>query len=179
MWQASLTTHVKPGEKIQFHCDLILPENFSLDFDYRKYLAKEGVGYICEEEYSFQSLPWDFRGKVQEIFLFPKSIFENSLSRHLPDPEAGLAKGLLLGGDDYLSKTVQERFTTLGLTHIVAVSGYNIVIIVNALLAAALFVGFWRRGATIAAFIGIILFILLLGSHASAVRAGIMALAAF
>jgi predicted membrane metal-binding protein len=57
--------------------------------------------------------------------------------------------------------------------------GYNIVIILNAFLIAGIAVGLWRRSATLVAFAGTVLFIFLIGSPASAVRAGIMGLAAF
>lgn len=179
LWQAPIGLRVHPGEGIHLTCDLQIPENFSPDFDYRLYLAKEGIGFLCKDEASFVTLSPDTFGKWQKGFYLPKITLENALSQSLPEPEAGLAKGLLLGGSNYLSGTTKEKFRNVGLTHIVAVSGYNIVIVVNALLALALTAGLWRKSATLLSFFGIIFFILLIGCPASAVRAGIMAGAAF
>lgn len=179
LWQAPIAASFTIGEKVLLECDLSIPENFTEDFNYRLYLAKEGVGYLCEEEKFFEGQAIDSVTRMYQAFLAPKVFFENALSQSIPEPEAGLAKGLLLGGSDYLSTTTEEQFTQLGLSHIVAVSGYNIVIIVNALLALGILMGLWRKSATWFAFVGILFFILMIGSPASAVRAGIMALAAF
>lgn len=179
LWQAPLSEEFGPGERIVISCGLSLPENFTEDFDYRRYLAKEGIGYMCKEDAMYQKLEPDYQTFLYEAFFAVKKKGEEVIGKSLPEPEAGLAKGLLLGGSNYLSTMTEEQFIKLGLTHIVAVSGYNIILIVNALLFLALGIGFWRKGATGFAFLGIMSFILLIGAPASAVRAGFMAFAAF
>ena len=103
---------------------------------------------------------------------------KNSLSRRiserLPYPESGLLEGLLLGGDGGLSKSVQEDFSRTGMSHITAVSGYNVTIIAQYLILLGIFLGLWRRQAFWLAILGIFIFIFLIGFPASAVRAGIM-----
>ena len=179
LWQAPLTVRVVPGERLLLTCELTLPENFSPDFNYRLYLAKEGVGFVCEEATFFEVQSGDKITTVYHWLYAPRQVLEQSLSKALPEPEAGLAKGLLLGGDDHLSEALQDQFTKLGLTHIVAVSGYNIVLIVTGFLIAGLTVGLWRKQATVFAFFGTVFFILMIGAPASAVRAGLMAGGAF
>ena len=179
LWQAPLPVRVMPGDRVVLSCELVLPENFSPDFNYRLYLAKEGVGYICEEATFFEKQNGDVVTKAYQWLYAPRQVLERALSTALPEPEAGLAKGLLLGGDDHLSETIQDQFTTLGLTHIVAVSGYNIVLIVTGFLLFGLTVGLWRRQATALAFFGTAFFVFMIGAPASAVRAGLMAAGAF
>lgn len=179
LWQAPLDVELAPGDRISLQCELSIPENFTPDFDYRRYLAKEGIGYICEQENAFHLTEEDRITKLYQLLYTPRSLLEKGIHRSIPEPEAGLAKGLLLGGSSHLSTIVQEQFTHLGLTHIVAVSGYNIVLIVNALLGLGLTLYLWRKQATIFAFLGTAFFILMIGAPASAVRAGIMATAAF
>lgn len=179
LWQAPLSLTVTPGQPIVLSCDLTIPENFTPDFNYRLYLAKEGVGYICEEAHFFETVPSDRFSQVYTFFYLPRQVLEKAISKSVPDPEAGLAKGLLLGGSNHLSENIQEQFTKLGLTHIVAVSGYNIVLIVNGLLLLGLGFHLWRKQATLLAFLGTAGFIFMIGAPASAVRAGVMALAAF
>ncbi len=50
----------------------------------------------------------------------------------LPEPLGGLAIGLLVGSKSLLPKTLQAELTAVGLAHLIAVSGYNLTIIVNA-----------------------------------------------
>lgn len=179
LWQAPLDKEGRVGERLLLSCELALPENFSPDFNYRLYLAKEGVGYICEEEEAFEKLPADSLAAWYQIVYRPRSNLEHGIEESIPEPEAGLAKGLLLGGSSHMSDLIQNQFTRLGLTHIVAVSGYNIVVIVNGILFLGLALGLWRKQATLLAFLGTIFFIFMIGAPASAVRAGLMAGGAF
>lgn len=50
----------------------------------------------------------------------------------LPDPQASLGLGLLIGTRALLPKVWQEKLSAAGLTHIVAVSGYNLTILTAA-----------------------------------------------
>ena len=94
--------------------------------------------------------------------------------RLIPAPQSGLLIGLLLGGDGQLPKTVQDNFSKTGMTHIVAVSGYNVTIIAEYLMLFFLFLGLWRRQAFWVSILGIFLFVLMVGFPSSAVRAGVM-----
>ncbi len=58
----------------------------------------------------------------------------------LPEPEAGLAAGILIGLRDRVDRDLAAAFTTAGVSHVVAISGWNI-----AIVAAA--VGGVRRAA--------------------------------
>lgn len=175
LWRAPLTDTSSAGDRYAFQCRLEIPENFSPDFDYRMFLAKDGIGFLCQNMEIVESLPQDARGKAFRALYAPKHFFERILSQMLPEPEAGLAKGLLLGGSDYLSRDFEKAFRTVGLSHIVAVSGYNITLIIECFLALGLFLGLWRRQALYFALVGITLFVLMIGLPASAIRAAVMA----
>jgi len=103
-----------------------------------------------------------------------KENVEGRIARSLPAPESGLLTGLILGGSVSLPKEVQNDFSRTGLTHIVAVSGYNVTIIAECLMMVGIFIGLWRKQAFWFAVIGIAMFVFLVGLPASAVRAGIM-----
>ena len=61
----------------------------------------------------------------------------DALRRALPEPEAGLAAGILIGLRDRVDRDLAAAFTTAGVSHVVAISGWNIAI-VAALVGAAL-----------------------------------------
>lgn len=179
LWQAPRSLALAAGDRVNLSCPLKRPENFDPDFDYRMYLAKEGIGLVCEKATDVRVLPEDWPGRLRRFLYIPKHFFERALSRSLSEPEAGLAKGLLLGGNDYLPATLKDIFARIGLTHIVAVSGYNITVIAELFVAFGLMCGLWRRQALWGALGVVVLFILMIGLPASAVRAGLMAGTAF
>ncbi|HEY3079248.1 MAG TPA: ComEC/Rec2 family competence protein [Chloroflexota bacterium] len=100
-----------------------------------------------------------------------KAAAAEALDRRLPAPYAALAGGLLLGGTSGMPSPLVESFQRSGMTHVVAVSGYNIALVVAALLP--LVAGGRGVGLLLPA-LGVTLFTLLVGAPASAVRAALM-----
>jgi competence protein ComEC len=97
------------------------------------------------------------------------------IARFIPPPEASLLQGILLGERSGIPKNITSNFNAAGITHIIAISGFNISILATYVfvLLNALHIGrkraFWFFLAIIA------LFVLLVGASSSVVRAGIMA----
>jgi len=190
----------KYGDEMNLNCTLETPKNYEGSFDYRMYLAKDGIYYVCsgpkielirrdrgsrfnphtnfwEPGYGFDNDGNIERGigvGVYAEIINIKNKFARAIDEIIPTPEAGLLSGLLLGGDGKLPKNIQDNFSRTGMTHIVAVSGYNITIIAEYLMLCMLFMGFWRKQAFWFSIVGIFLFILMIGFPTSAVRAGVM-----
>ena len=97
-----------------------------------------------------------------------------NISQVIPQPEGALANGLIFGGSADLSEKLKDNFSRTGMTHIVAVSGYNVTIIAEYLIALGIFLGLWRKKAFWFAIVGISLFVFMVGAPSSAVRAGVM-----
>ena len=55
----------------------------------------------------------------------------------VPEPEAGLASGVLIGLRDRVDRDLSAAFTAVGATHVVAISGWNIAIVATTLAAVA------------------------------------------
>lgn len=99
--------------------------------------------------------------------------FEDSLNRSLSEPYASFAAGLLLGSRRNIPDSLLSDFNRTGTTHIVAVSGYNVtIIIINIGLLLGLFSRRWRFWGSLLA---ILAFVVLTGAPASVVRAGLLA----
>ncbi len=180
LWQAPLAFSAEAGTLLDLSCVLALPENFDPAFDYRMFLAKDGIGYVCQKaERAEVFVGNDIEGFLRSWLYRPKHALEDALSRSISDPEAALGKGLILGGDRHLPERLQDLFARIGLSHIVAVSGYNIAIIAQGVLVLGIGAGLWRRRAVWVSLIGIILFVLMIGAPSSAVRAAVMAGIAF
>jgi competence protein ComEC len=179
LWQAPLSKELRAGDRFTFTCKLEWVENFSDEFDYRMYLAKEGVGFLCREGTLGQALEPHRGGRMMRKVEGARLWTEATLARALPQPELGLANGLILGGGQYLSESVELDFKRIGMTHIVAVSGYNILLVAAACFYFFSHLGLWRRQKILLGSAGVWLFILFVGAPASAVRAGCMALIFF
>ncbi len=97
----------------------------------------------------------------------------DALSRALPEPEAGLAAGILIGLRDRVDRDVASAFTTAGISHVVAISGWNIAIVAAAVAAVT---GRWsRRRRALLTLAAVLCYTLLAGASASVVRAAAMA----
>ncbi len=158
-------------------CDLKRPEQFDARFDYPMYLAKEGIGFVSTQcPLEFVSTPSDrLRRGLHEVRVYITSI----IAQRIPEPEAGLARGLILGGSDELPETLARDFRIVGLSHIVAVSGYNISVLAGGFFLLGIGFGWYRKRAVWLALLGTALFVLLVGAPASAIRAALVSVAGF
>lgn len=160
------------GDEVELSCSLEIPQNKDAKFDYRMYLAKDGIGYICKKA-QIEKISGG-GSNIYRYLLSLKNVLQKNIFEAMPVPESALSGGMLFGGTTGLSEKVKNDFSKTGLTHIVAVSGFNVTIIAEYLLAFAIFLGLWRKQAIWAALIGIFLFVAMIGFPSSAVRAGIM-----
>ncbi len=90
-----------------------------------------------------------------------------------PKDESGLLVGILYG-DKQLPPNLKATFRKIGTSHIMAVSGSNVTIVIGCLLGPLLWVGLGRRAAYVVASLGIFLFVLLALPSASVSRAAFM-----
>ena len=102
---------------------------------------------------------------------------ERALTRGLPAPQGGLARGMVLGQDAALTDAVRDDFRATGLAHLVAASGANVMLLAALVLAlgAALGLGLsarlWLAVAIVAAYVP------LAGGGPSIQRAAVMGIA--
>ncbi len=152
------------------------PQNFDSkydrDFDYVSYLKRQGIyhevsfGGVVEQK---QNDEITLRTVLYKI----KNWFTSNVESLVSEPESSLANGVTLAGKGALPKDVQEDFVKAGLIHIVVLSGYNIAIVIRAMMY--LF-GMWgRRLGIIFAGVGIVLFVIMTGGTPPVVRSAIMA----
>lgn len=98
--------------------------------------------------------------------------FQSGMLSALPEPHASFAMGLLIGQRNTLTDTITQQLSAVGLTHIVAVSGYNLTIIIMA--SRIILKKRSKYQATVVSLLLIVGFLLLVGMSASIVRAAIV-----
>lgn len=99
--------------------------------------------------------------------------FSAGMQSALPEPNASFGLGLLIGQRNTLPQELTNQLIMVGLVHIVAVSGYNLTILVRAVGRLKLGSKYQRLIASLA-LIGF--FILMTGFSASIVRAAIISI---
>ncbi len=164
------------GDVVRVHGELTYPESFDTDtgriFDYPNYLASRNIKTVL---YGGE-VALETKAEVSFIgmLLSGKSKFMDSLESYLPQPHASLGEGILLGVKKALSEQLDEAFRETGTIHIVVLSGYNVLIVVEAMLYMLAYVCKPRMRMVIG-LLGIATFALLVGMSATVIRACIMA----
>ncbi len=102
-----------------------------------------------------------------------KSGFVDGVHRALPEPAASFMVGILIGARSNLPKYFQDNLNNIGLSHMVAVSGYNLTILT--VILARLLGKRWRWASLVFSCWVIMAFVVLTGMSPSILRAGIMA----
>jgi competence protein ComEC len=191
------------GDTISFTGKLLVPMNFASGtgrpFDYRNYLAKDDIFYemksavvamIVSDSFNDNGTNGESRSlgnyfnRIESIanltgnaitssLLKLKRGFVNNLNSALGEPHSALAAGLVVGEKAALGNDLLNDFRTVGLIHIVVLSGFNITIVADAL--RRLLSRLPRVWGIVVGGIGIALFGILVGGGATVVRSCFMA----
>ena len=162
------------GTALRVTGDPVAPAALGSD-SYARYLERQGVHSVMR--YPQVAVVEGTGGApITRALLAVRDRGRAILAASLPEPQAALLTGILLGDDSGLPKVVADAFRTTGMTHIIAISGFNIALVIALLdrLAAPLLP---RRTAALAVMGGIVLYTLLVGASASVVRAALMGIA--
>ncbi|MEC3915294.1 ComEC/Rec2 family competence protein [Nocardia sp. CDC160] len=100
--------------------------------------------------------------------------FGASAHRALSDDAAGLLPGLVIGDTSALTEHVQENFRETDLTHLTAVSGANVTILLGAVLVSMRALTVDPRIGAIAAGVALVMFVILARPSPSVLRAAVM-----
>ncbi len=157
---------VRAGDRVEVRGTLRAPP----DGPYGAYLARTGVAAtLVTRSVRLLDAPADADRVVQGV----RADAGDALARALPEPAAGLAAGILIGLRERVDRELAADFTTTGLSHVVAISGWNIALVAG--LVAALLGAWPRRRRAIATVAAIALYTVLAGASASVLRAAVMA----
>lgn len=158
------------GDEVEISGKLTKPGMIE-DFNYANYLSIDEI-YVLMDRASMKKISSN-NGNIFFAWLYiQKARFELQIARVFPEPHASLLMGLLTGSRRGMPEHLTEDFKRTGLTHIVAISGYNITIIIFLFSYCLFFLPLKWRFVPLT--IGITIFTLFVGASASVVRAAIM-----
>ena len=164
---------VRYGDRLLLEGALQAPPELK-DFDYPAYLARQGITYVMyfpgvtlvgEDEGSF------FYGGLSRV----RRSFARSLEMVVPEPQAAVGQALLLGMRDNLPDDLVEKFRVTGTSHLLAISGLHVGILLGLSLAASQWaLGRRRQIYLIAPLILVWMYALIAGMSPSVTRAALM-----
>ncbi len=164
----------KYGDVLRVTGELETPPQLD-DFDYRDYLAHQGIYTIMfypgievlDTGQGFGPMAW--------VYSMRSRLAEN-LAEVLPEPQASLAQGVILGIRGNIPQELRSDFTRSGTAHLLAISGLHLGIMAGVLLSAGLWVFGRRYYLYVWLALGVIwLYVLITGMHLPVVRSAIMA----
>jgi len=160
------------GDELEIIGELKTPMVFE-EFDYKNFLAKDGIFSVMY----FPEIKKIGEKKGNFLFtgiLFFKDRIRQSIYQNFSPPQSSLLGALMFGDQRRMPDWFREELNITGVSHIASISGMHIAIISAILMEFLLGLGFWRGQAFYLTVIFLILFILMVGFPASAIRAGIM-----
>ena len=98
------------------------------DFDYPAFLARQGIGALLRTREA-RLIDEPPRAGPAEMAASARRWLLDGLHEMVPEPEAALGAGILLGVRSSISPEISDDFAVAGLTHVVAISGWNIAIV--------------------------------------------------
>ncbi len=159
------------GDRVRVEGLLETPPAFE-GFSYREYLARQGIHSLIQRAQVTLLAENQARPLLYYLFAFKRQA-QSTVAQLLPEPQAALLTGILLGVETGIPADLMDDFSATGTTHIIAISGFNITIIsgIFAGLAERLFD---RRRAVWIAIAGVAVYTVFVGASAAVLRAALM-----
>lgn len=158
------------GDVVTVRGKLELPGDIE-GFRYDHYLALSGIRSVIYRASIERTGDNEGNPVLYWIYSF-KAACMDRLALLYPEPHASLLAGLLLGSRAGLPQEVQDAFRDTGLTHLVAISGYNITLLLTVI--GSLLCWLPLRWRFVPSVLIIVAFTILVGASASVVRAAVM-----
>ncbi len=176
------TEKYRYGSALRFRAAIIEPrgQRNPGGFDYRFYLKSRGIDAITyPRPERIDYLGEGEKGLFSNFTISLRRDMTDMIQETLPSPSGNLLTAILFGQRHYLPESIAHDFQRAGTGHLLAVSGLHVG------LVAALIIGLWRllgfkgKLPLILAVVLVIGYAFLTGMRPSAMRAAIMAAAAF
>jgi competence protein ComEC len=142
------------------------------DFSYKDYLARQGIHSLVRRVEVTLLAERQASPILHALFAFKRHA-QSTIAAILPEPQAALLTGILLGVETGIPADLMDDFAATGTTHIIAISGFNITIVSGIFFGIARRLAGKKRAFWIAT-AGIAIYTVLVGASAAVVRAAVM-----
>ena len=171
-WYYGDVTELSSGDKITFQGKIVI-----LDEEYEKetrtYYVSNGISATVTVKNQITKVE-DGRPYLESIFTDFRRSLGDKIVKSVGNNEGSLFVALLFGDTDRMSPEFKNEFRSLGLTHILAVSGMHLTILCGALTKLLSIFKIDKRLILGIALVFCVFFMLITGMPSSIVRAGLM-----
>jgi competence protein ComEC len=136
---------------------------------YRLYLARQGIHSVLSYP-RIELLGRDKGSRLPALLFGVKRNTQRVIAGILPEPEAALLSGILLGSDEGIPTGLMDQFRATGTAHIIVISGFNIALI-SATLVRVFSRFLQRYVALVLAVAAIALYAVMVGAEPPVLRA--------
>ena len=161
------------GDALRVTGELETPPQLD-DFDYKDYLAHQEI-YATMLYPAIEIIETGKGSTPLEWVYSVRNRLSQTLAKILPEPQASLAQGIILGIRGNIPSLLRDSFSRTGTAHLLAISGLHLAIVAGILLS----IGIWLFGRRHNYYIWlplvtIWLYALITGMHAPVIRGAIM-----
>lgn len=130
--QVPRTADVRYGDRVRVTGQPEQPGVYDT-FSYADYLAQQQVFSVMRNS-RITIIERDLGNPVYAWMIARKSEAAQAINRSIPEPQAGLLVGILLGNERGISPELKDDFARTGAAHIIAISGFNMAILAGAVI---------------------------------------------
>ena len=164
---------LREGDRIAVTAEIERAPRFD-DFDYAAFLRSRGIHAVAAYPERWDLLDRDAGNDVADALRRLRGWALDNVERALPEPEASLAAGMLLGRQRTMPAGLEDDLRRTGTTHLLVVSGQNVALLLGTAIALLTAVISRRRAALLALAL-LPGYVVLVGAEPPVVRAAIMA----
>lgn len=174
----------KRGDRVRAAGTLALPAEAVNrgGFDYRRHLRSQGIHWLLQADgaaavEAAPGSPFSAASLLARVD-HARAVMGEGVDRLYPDEQSGYMKGLVLGITDDVDPGLYRQFSSLGLTHILAISGLHVAVVLFVIGTVLRLLRQPRERILGALMAAVPIYVLLSGASPSVIRAGIMAVLA-
>ncbi len=161
----------KYGDRVNLSGNVKTPDE-NEEFSYKNYLAQRGIHSLMAYPY-VEFVKAGQGGWIKTgLFQLRQAAYQR-IQDFLPQPEAGLLSGILLGIETDIPYELEKSFQDTGTAHVVAISGFNMAILAGIFLKGfRKYLSIWW--AALLAILAMALYTVLVGGAPAVARAAVM-----
>ena len=165
-------TPYRYGDQLSLTTTPVAPQIINA-FDYPKYLERFNIGATARQATSISLVGYSPPSRIKANLYALRTYIERQINQYVAEPEASFLSGLILGSKRAIPQSIQNDLQQTGTSHITAISGENIslmLIILLGIIPISSLRGKWWATFLIAAAISI-----MTGLSSSVIRGAVMA----
>ena len=164
---------VNYGDRIRATGQLAAPPRYD-NFSYADYLARQGI-FSRMPNAAVSVVSGGHGSPIRAALIDLRRQVKRDIANALPEPQAGLLTGILTGDESGISPQLAEDFSRTGASHIIAISGFNLVILGGIVFRMAMaLTGDNRLFASFCGVVVILAYAVFVGASAGVLRAALM-----